>query len=109
LLLAVAAKAEATHVSVFKIYLDGRAWEKAVVEKLPAMRPRNRVLYQRRPKQRGLPLELPDGFRLRAIDRALLETTNPANHDLLLDEIRGGWPSIERFLERGFGTAIWHE
>ena len=46
---------------------------------------------------------VPDGFPIARIDRRLLSSTGIANLGQVIGEIQSGWPSIDLFLERGFG------
>jgi RimJ/RimL family protein N-acetyltransferase len=108
-LLRIACEAKTRGIGVFRVHLGHPAWERAVADRLPAMRPRQQLLYRRRSRQPAPSLDLPIGFHLRPIDRMLLEATYLANYERLIDEIRGSWPTIERFLERGFGIAITHD
>jgi hypothetical protein len=48
---------------------------------------------------------LPRGFKLRQIDAELLKS-GLAHVDSVKNEILGGWPSLETFLERGYGFAL---
>jgi RimJ/RimL family protein N-acetyltransferase len=105
----IASEAEARGIGVFRVHLGHRAWENAIADRLSALRPRQQVLLRRRSRQPAPPLDLPVGFHLRPIDRTLFEATYLASHERLLDEIRGGWPTIERFVERGFGMTITHD
>ncbi len=48
---------------------------------------------------------LPRGLELRQIDVELLES-GLAHVDSVKDDILGGWPSLDTFLERGFGITL---
>ncbi|HEY7832017.1 MAG TPA: GNAT family N-acetyltransferase [Ktedonobacterales bacterium] len=54
------------------------------------------------------PPALPDGFRLRPVDAALLADTALGNLDLLLEESQSEAPSVAAFLAGRFGSCVQH-
>ncbi len=68
-----------------------------------------RVLYRLNPALIPPAPELPPGFALRLIDRALLaDSSRPGVADLI-EEIELCWPTRERFFELGFGWVLHSE
>ena len=55
----------------------------------------------------SLETELPDGIY--PVTEAILSKANLPGVDGVLDEISGGWSSVEEFLTRGFGSVAIHE
>lgn len=55
-----------------------------------------------------VPSVLPDGFRLRPVDAALVDDTTLGNHEALLDETQSEAPSVAAFLQGRFGYCIQH-
>lgn len=52
--------------------------------------------------------QLPPGFTMRRIDRAMLDDTSVWLVADLLEEIEQCWTSVERFLTHGFGYCLMH-
>ncbi|HLZ09311.1 MAG TPA: GNAT family N-acetyltransferase, partial [Chloroflexota bacterium] len=102
----IAAEAKAAGIHNFRVCYSDSSWEAAVQEILPALRRRNHVLLKLDPGHGPGPSRLPDGFRTASIDRQLLDAVKLKNLNLVLDEISGGWPTVARFLEYGFGVAV---
>lgn len=52
---------------------------------------------------------IPKGFAIERIDRMLLSRTDLTHLDQVLDEIHQMWPSVDRFLQHGFGFCALKE
>ncbi len=98
--------AKDARISGFKVYVTDPEWERAVQETLPAMRKRQRILLGVGPNGRNRQTPSLDEFQVQSIDRTLVKSRDVQNLDLVLDEIRGGWPSLDRFLAHGFGIVV---
>lgn len=72
----------------------------------PFARPHPRIRFGLPDGARPEPAALPDGFRLAAIDRALLEEA-PGNVETVTDLFED-WRSADDFLEKGVGFCILH-
>lgn len=51
------------------------------------------------------PAVISAGYRLARVDREILTATSLVNHDRLLMEIHWMWPSVEAYLNQGFGIC----
>jgi len=51
---------------------------------------------------------VPEGFAIRAVDEAFLAADGLANIGRLRAEVAAHWPSVERYLARGFGYCALH-
>jgi GNAT superfamily N-acetyltransferase len=105
----IAAEAKAAEIHLFKVYLVDSSWEAAIQDILPTLRRRDRVLFKVGPDHVPEPVRPPDGFRLVLIDQGLLNDRGLKNLELVREEIGGGWPSVARFLEHGFGIVVRHD
>ncbi len=60
----------------------------------------------RKPVKRGWRSKIPKGFRLERIDEKFLYGTQLKNKKFVLGEVRQMWPTVDRFVKFGFGSAI---
>jgi len=105
LLAGIQAEAEVAGVRFFKIYTSDVSWEPAIVRLLPAARRRGRILLRRGSDYAGAGVAIPSGCRVVPIDGALLGDGDVGGVEPVREEIGWMWPSLERFLARGFGFA----
>ena len=105
----IATEATSANVHLFKVFLSDASWGAAVEDILPAMRRRDRILLRLHPTDAPKQVICPDGFQVDPIDQALIEAVGLRNLDLVLEEISGGWLSVEHFLKHGFGFVVRHD
>ena len=100
--------ARARGLVIFKTAFAGEGWKDAgcgVFAPLE-MEYYPRVFYSGAPVDPAWRERIPEGFEVRAIDRDLLAQRDLGNMAGLVEEIEECWPSVERFLEHGFGTCV---
>lgn len=101
--------ARVRNIDGFKIAYSDPTWESQMATIFPAMTLGHypRVVYtvgNRRPS--GWQSQLPPGYAMRPINRALLADPTLGNLPDLVEEIEQCWPSQERFLSHGFGFCL---
>jgi RimJ/RimL family protein N-acetyltransferase len=92
---------------MYVLYFAPEAWGPAIEETLAKREPLSSVrqYYATTTENAGLLPPLPEGYRLRAVDRALLQEAELEHLDALRDEICSEHPSVEAFLARDFGVC----
>ena len=105
-------------VGAFALYYDHPDWPAAVETALAAglkdfrARPRCHFLKDQRDERDGLAASaasgLPEGFRLVAVDAALVDDPALENKEELLEEMCSERASVADFLARSFGLALLH-
>ena len=98
----------ARRLEIFKAAFAGEDWKEAgrAVFAPLALDYYPRVFYSGAPLDPTWRERVPQGYALRMIDRGLLAQTHLGNMAGLIEEIEECWPSVERFLDRGFGTCV---
>lgn len=103
------------HRTIFKIEYSPNEWESFIEEilkeklkeKLPIQMDRKFFALKRR-KTTDWETILPKGFKVRKIDKKLLES-GLSNVKSIINEITECWYSVDDFLERGFGFCVIYE
>lgn len=95
-------------LGIFKTTCAGEDWKEAGREVFAplALDYYPRVFYSGAPVDSAWREWVPEGFDLRPIDRDLLAQRHLGNMAGLVEEIEECWPTVERFLEHGFGTCV---
>ena len=109
-------------VGAFTLFYDHPDWPAAAEAALSAelkdfrLRPQCHYLKDLRAESEpsvagegGQSLELPEGFRLAAVDASLVDDPAVGNKAELLEELCSERPSVADFLARSFGLALLHE
>ena len=100
--------ARARGLVIFKAACAGEDWKDAggAVFAPLALDYYPRVFFSGAPVEPSWRGRVPQGFEVRPIDRDLLAQHHLGNMAGLVEEIDECWPSLERFLEHGFGTCV---
>jgi GNAT superfamily N-acetyltransferase len=100
----------------FVLYYDRPEWaaavEAALAPWLAGYRSLRRCFFSRDAGAGPVPAPaapLPEGFRLAAVDRALLDDPTLPGRDELVEEVCSERVSVDDFLARSFGTVLLHE
>jgi GNAT superfamily N-acetyltransferase len=100
-------QAEAAGREMYVLYLSSARWaplvEEALAERGPIPAPRQYLEISTQAQAVAAPLPL--GYRLDAVDRALLQASDLAHLDGLRDEIESEHASAEAFLRTNFGVC----